>query len=222
MLNRIKKMPYLLLLMIALLGFHTEAYAEQLNNSVKECIENPKSCDNQFTNQTKNNDKKQVSESVGLNIIDFFKMIMATIFVVFLLYYLLKMINKKNKSFGSSQLIENLGGTSLGTNRSVQIIKVGNQLLVIGVGESIQLLKEITDHDEYNRIIKEYNERMDQMTQPSDIVTKVLNKMKKSSSVHHKNGSHFQVMLKNHLNELVQGRKNKFMELEEKGKPEDE
>ena len=44
-------------------------------------------------------------------------------------------------------------GTTLGANRSVQLIKIGNQLLIVGVGENIQLLKEIDDEQEYEQII---------------------------------------------------------------------
>ena len=72
-------------------------------------------------------------------------MIFATVFVVGLLYFVLKFVNKNGRLFKSTQLIENLGGTALGANRSVQLIKVGNRLLIVGVGENIQLLKEIED-----------------------------------------------------------------------------
>ena len=41
-------------------------------------------------------------------------MIFATVFVVGLLYSVLKFVNKKGRLFKSTQLIENLGGTTLG------------------------------------------------------------------------------------------------------------
>ena len=59
--------------------------------------------------------------------------------------------------------MENLGGNALGANRSVQVIKVGNRLLIVGVGENIQLLKEIEDGQEYEQIISEYNNQINQM-----------------------------------------------------------
>ena len=89
-------------------------------------------------------------------------MIFATVFVVGLLYFVLKFVNKKGRLFKRTQLIENLGGTTLGANRSVQLIKVGNRLFIVGVGENIQLLKEIEEEQEYEQIISEYNNQINQ------------------------------------------------------------
>ncbi len=215
-------MRVLLLVTVALLGLNKLAYAEQVNKSVKECLENPDACnqnqpttenDNTNTNTTDNN-------NVGLTIWDFLKMIFATIFVVALLYFMLKFINKKNKSYKSSQIIENIGGASLGSNRSVQIIKVGNQLLVVGVGESIQLLKEINDEEEYRQILSNYNDKMEQLVQPSDIVTKVLERAKIKKKKSTTEESQFSTILKNQLQDMKNNRKKIFEDMEKKG-PED-
>ena len=90
-------------------------------------------------------------------------MIFATMFVVGLLYSVLKFVNKKIDLFKSTHLIENLGGTMLGANRSVQLIKIGNRLLLVGVGENIQLLKEIENEQECEQIILEYNNQINQL-----------------------------------------------------------
>lgn len=221
-------MKVLLFVSIALLGLDKIAYAEQVNKSVKEWLEQPedtkqeqKSDQDQTT--TKNEDTTTAengSVNVGLTIWDFIKMIFATIFVVALLYFMLRFINKKSKNYKSSQLIENIGGTSLGGNRSVQLIKVGNQLLVVGVGESIQLLKEINNEEEYNQIIEEYNNKMEQLVQPSDFVTKVLQraKMKKKNE---NEVNQFSSILKNELQNMKKTRKKLFEEMDKKG-PEDQ
>ena len=54
------------------------------------------------------------------------------------------------------------------------MIKVGNQYSIIGVGENIQLLKEITDQEEHRATYYKYNNKIEQMIQPSDIVTNYL------------------------------------------------
>ena len=142
MLRKIQLIFIGLLLLFSLLGFQTETYAEQLNNSVKDCLEQPDACKEVPKNpsQTKTIDENKsventgietTSSSVGLNIWDFVKMIFATVFVVGLLYSVLKFVNKKGRLFKSTQLIENLGGTTLGANRSVQLIKIGNRLLLL-------------------------------------------------------------------------------------------
>ncbi len=209
----------LLIIGIALLGLEAPAYAEQLNNSVKDCIEQPDACGDEQAPQKKEVQGKVESTKVGIHAWDIIKMILATVFVVALLYFLLKFINKRSKSYKSSRLIENLGGTALGTNRSVQLIKVGNRILVVGVGENIQLLKELTDSEECSQIITEYNDKMEQLVQPSDIVTKVLQRRKVNQSKENK-GNHFQSLLKQQLEKITTDRQKLFDEMEKKGSDE--
>ncbi|WP_254118930.1 flagellar biosynthetic protein FliO [Bacillus sp. FJAT-29790] len=209
----------LLLITIALQGLEGSAYAEQLNNSVKDCYEHPETCNYNELPKQEGQQTNSEAKKIGLNAWDFIKMIFATVFVVGLLYFLLKFINKKSKMYKSSQMIENLGGTALGTNRSVQLIKVGNRILVVGVGENIQLLKEINDSEEYSQIISEYNEKMELLVQPSDIVTKVLQRTKKGQSNEGK-GNHFQTLLKTQLEDITKGRKKVYEEMEKKGSDE--
>ncbi|MCQ6274106.1 flagellar biosynthetic protein FliO [Bacillus sp. V3B] len=217
-----------LLFMFALLGFQTQTFAEQVNKSVKDCLEQPDACGEQQTSKPeerptegleKNPEIETASNTVGLTLWDFIKMIVATIFVVALLYSILKFINKKSSLYKRSQLIENLGGTTLGGNRSVQIIKVGQRLLVVGVGENIQLLKEIDEDQEYEHLISAYNNKMDQLVQPSDIVTKVMKKVKGNTDLKsEETPPTFQSLLSKQLNELSLGRKKLYDEMEkEKG-----
>jgi flagellar protein FliO/FliZ len=164
---------------------------------------------------------EQAAEDVsfGISFWDVFKMIFATIFVVGLLYGLLKVINKRNRTFQSTQLVENLGGTSLGNNRSIQIIKAGDSLLVVGVGENIQVLKEIDDPEEYSKMISAYNNRMDQLVQPSDIVTKAISTLRNPQS-QKKKGNSFQSVLKKQMDDMAQSRKKILDEMEKKGSDE--
>ncbi|WP_237562814.1 flagellar biosynthetic protein FliO [Bacillus dakarensis] len=192
-------------------------------NSVKDCIEQPEKCseENLIPEDTDNGNKENINENtVGVTAWDFIKMIFATIFVVALLYLLLKFINKKSHVYKSSQVVENIGGTSLGANRSVQIIKVGSRVLVLGVGENIQLLKEIEDEEEARRIIVEHNNKIEQLTSPSDIVTKVLNLRKALTTQEkerEKEASSFSSVLKNQLDHMSQDRKKLYDEMEKKG-----
>ncbi|PLR97266.1 flagellar biosynthesis protein FliZ [Bacillus sp. T33-2] len=208
----------LLIMIAALAGPQSWAGAEQLNKSVKDYYENPKAnSDSKADSETKQDTEKgQESAKVGVTAWDFIKMILATAFVAGLLYFLLRFINKKSISYKSSQLVENLGGTSLGGNRSVQVIKAGSRLLVVGVGENIQLLTEIDDPDEYRQVLEDYNSKMEQLVQPSDIVTKILRRTNiKSSGA--EDSKPFGAMLKTQLDEIATGRKQLFEELEKKG-----
>lgn len=211
-----------LILIVALLGFQFPVHAEQANQSVKDCLENPEVCGKDQS--TTDNSKIQVSEdtttnNIGLGFWDFVKMIVATLFVVALLYFVLKFINKKGSLYKRNQLIENLGGTSLGTNRSIQIVKVGSRLLIVGVGENIHLITEIKDEKEYEQIISDYNNKMDQMAQPSDLLTKVIQKVKDKTNVKAEGDSSFQSLLKKQLDDFSNGRKKLFEEIQSKKGP---
>nr|WP_283163287.1 flagellar biosynthetic protein FliO [Sporolactobacillus mangiferae] len=52
---------------------------------------------------------------------------------------------KRTGRFTQVANLKNMGGVSLGGNRSVQMIMVGSEILIVGVGENVQLLKNISD-----------------------------------------------------------------------------
>lgn len=66
---------------------------------------------------------------------------------------------KKNYQMQSSNTMQNIGGIPLGQNKSVQIVRIGDRLLVVGVGENIALLDEIRDEDEIERILNQKDEQ---------------------------------------------------------------
>jgi flagellar protein FliO/FliZ len=219
LLRLIRTASTILFLLAALLSPIGFTHAEQLNKSVEDCIKNRASCDDGQPEKTANQ-SVQKETKVGVSFLDFVRMIFATAFVAALLYFLLKFINKKSRSFKSSQIVENLGGTSLGANRSVQIVKAGNRLLIVGVGENIQLLREIDDPEEYSQVIQEYNNKMEQLMQPSDIVTKLLKRANKKSD--NTQSSNFSALLKSQLNDMASGRKKMLSEMQKKGSEKNE
>lgn len=200
---------------IVLFGIAMPAYAENLNQSVKDMYQQPKST---TTDQKQPNAKTGVNvvspSSVGLTFWDFLRMVFVMIFVVALLYFVLRFISKKTKSYQKANFIENLGGTSLGNNRSIQLVKVGDRVLIVGVGEDIQLLTEIEDEAERKQLLVEYNQKMEQIIQPSDIFSKLKNKWSKPKSSIHS----FSSELKNQLDQMKQNRKQLTKKLDEKGR----
>ncbi|MDT8859014.1 flagellar biosynthetic protein FliO [Alkalihalobacillus sp. MEB130] len=96
----------------------------------------------------------------------FAQMISALALVVVLIYVLLRFLNKRSQSFRSSKTLENIGGVPLGANKSVQLIKIGERVLVVGVGDSIQLLKEIEDETEVESLLRNQQDQLEQFDQP--------------------------------------------------------
>lgn len=73
------------------------------------------------------------------------QLVLALGLVMGVMYTLLKVFNRFNKTQVKSSQLENLGGISLGSNKSIQMIKLGSKVYVVGVGDNIELLTEVTD-----------------------------------------------------------------------------
>lgn len=157
---------------------------------------------------------------VGLNAWDFIQMIFATVFVVGLLYGLLKFVNKKSRSYKSTNVVNHLGGTALGQNRSVQVVKIGEKVYILGVGENVQLISEVADKEERDTLLKNYEEQGDQSLQAKQFLTQPFKIMKKSKSEQVKNQS-FQDILSKQLADMKKKRSDQLENLK-KGKHEHE
>lgn len=204
-------------------AIHTSA--ENVNQSVDDYFkQEAKQSKDQEMNSKKTKQKAQNSEQapeqVGFSFGDFFRMIAALLFVIMLLFLLLKFINKKNKGYQQGRMIENMGGTPLGGNRSVQLVRVGEKILVLGIGDSVQVLNVIDEKEEYNRLIEEHNEKLNQQAAPVDIISKAMNKWNKRNLENDK--SSFSSILKNQLDEIKKDRKTWKEELNRKGTERDE
>ncbi|WP_062105066.1 flagellar biosynthetic protein FliO [Bacillus niameyensis] len=196
--------------------------AAAVDKSVADCYEDKKNCQDGNEkvvkqNQTEDQDEQVQANRIDIGFFDVLKMIVSLILVIAILYFLLKFIQKRSQSYQHNKIVQNFGGSSLGGNRSVQIIKVGNRLLVLGIGENIQLLKEIDDEAEIESFIQQHNEQLDQSLQPSTLITKWLNKkQEKGSSFSNDSSPSFQVQLKKQLDEIKKKRTNAMDKLERK------
>lgn len=204
-------------------GVQPQAFAQTTNQSVKDCIEQPENCGEDQEaevidlDEQKDNGQQPVasqeSTAIGLTFGDFLKMIFATLFVIALLYIVLKLVTKKGTIRNKSGTLVSLGGLTVGNNRSVQLIKIGERLLVVGVGENIQLLTEIEKGQEFDQIITNYNQKLDEIAQPSDFITRILEHIKGRKKEEKGEQDSFQMLLKKQLNDLSNQRKKTLNEL---------
>lgn len=211
----IKKLyPILFALGIVLSIGTIPAHAEDIDDSVKNYYEKPDESpkkDESIEGSPK--EEALPSNNVGLSFWDFFRMIFALGFVIALLYVLLRFIGKKSRAYQKANFIENLGGTNLGNNRSVQLVKVGEKILVVGVGENIQLLAEITDKVEQEKLLQEYNEKYNQVMDSSNLIEKF-----KSLGKLTKTNQSFSSEFKSKLDEIKTNRQQLMKKLDEKGR----
>ncbi|MDZ5781821.1 flagellar biosynthetic protein FliO [Marinococcus luteus] len=124
--------------------------------------------------------------------LNFVKMIGALAVVLGLLFWLLKFINKKTSKYQSTRSLQSIGGIGLGQNKSIQVVKVGDKMLVVGVGDTISLLQEIEDKEEQERITAQ-----EQNTYTG--VPSLLDKWKTRGKTEEKSSQSFQSVLEERL-----------------------
>lgn len=171
----------------------TEASVDS-NESIKDYLEREKNDSdpsketdsNTIGEQEKNTPQEASSSGVFITAWDYIKMIFALLFVIALLYGLLRFLNKRNRSFQHNQLIHNLGGVGVGQGKSIQLMQIGNSLYLVGIGENINLLKEITDPQEIEELTKLYEDKLGTV-QTLPYIMELMNKLTKNKTHKAKN-----------------------------------
>ncbi len=144
---------YLMACVVALafvFGTHTYALADSGNGTVMDMLKNQKSeskpaQSGKTDNSTSDRSGSAAPMSDTALFVDFLKIFFALAIVLALIYMLYRFAAKKSGRFRGISHLQNLGGVSVGANRSVQLIQMGDELMVIGVGDDVRLLKEIDD-----------------------------------------------------------------------------
>ncbi|MCJ7839651.1 flagellar biosynthetic protein FliO [Lederbergia sp. NSJ-179] len=199
---------------------NSHAMASSFDRSVADCFgKNKDECQQENTpNKTDTNvNENQAEEKLSIGFFDVLKMLASLGLVLAILYFLLKYIQKKSQSYQQNKMIRNIGGTALGGNRSIQLVKIGKRILILGVGEDIQLLKEITDEKEMNEFLHQHNEQFEQGIQPNDLMSKwFARKSLQKSSDRSESQPSFQQQLKKELDEVKKQRQQAMVQLERK------
>lgn len=77
--------------------------------------------------------------------------------IIGLIVISLKFLAQKNQAWSQAKSLRHLGGISVGQNKSVQLIKIGNHIYVVGVGDDVQLLQKIENESEIETILTAIN-----------------------------------------------------------------
>ncbi|SFD80357.1 flagellar protein FliO/FliZ [Lentibacillus persicus] len=141
------------LVFICIIGLCLVAFPSETGHAasnVKDCIENQDCGETDKTPAGTEQGEQQKTETDGSTgtgslLINLIKMIFALLLVLGLIYILLKFLNKRSNRFQQGKGMENIGGISVGPNKSVQAVRIGSKVYLIGVGENVELLEEITD-----------------------------------------------------------------------------
>ncbi|MEH7247183.1 flagellar biosynthetic protein FliO [Neobacillus niacini] len=103
------------------------------------------------------------------------KFIGSFLLILFLLFIVLKYLSKKTKRYPGGGPFHALGGHSLGNNRSMQMLMIGDTLYILGVAENVNLIRTIPPGEEQKRLLEAMAER------PIDTVSKWGAGLKKTS-----------------------------------------
>ncbi|MCZ0702574.1 flagellar protein FliO/FliZ [Natronobacillus azotifigens] len=187
------------------------------NGFVNELFENDSMNDNETeTDEAETIESPPATESNLLGgdnnmnpFIIFVQIILALGVILGLIYLLLKLFNRNGKLSKHGEMLENYGGVSLGSNKSMQIIRIGKQFFVVGVGENVEMLTEITDEETKTTLLQE---REESQLQANQIIETIGNKFKRMSNKtqsdqHEKTSDPFASMFKNELHAMKEKRK---------------
>lgn len=109
-----------------------------------------------------NSDEVSEQASADFGLWDYIKVLFSLIFVIGLLIVVLRFLNKKNMAYQQTNMMHSLGGVSVGPQKSVQLVKVGGRILVVGVGDDVKLLANIDDEAEVEHLINMYEDQFNQ------------------------------------------------------------
>ncbi|MGN7478517.1 flagellar biosynthetic protein FliO [Solibacillus silvestris] len=129
-----------------------------VSNVYENCNENPELCSEENISEDNTPDagtESTESASVSIGFWDYIKVLIALVFVLGLLLFILKYLNKRNLNYQQNAVIKNIGGLSVGQQKSVQLLLIGKSVYVVGVGENIQLLKEIDSDEEIEQLLSQ-------------------------------------------------------------------
>lgn len=206
-------------MLLVLLHLVISPVAAEAAASVEDCLKEgaAQSDDckdmNEAGNQQENtpaDDSADASAGGTSTFLNLVKLALALAVVLGLIYVLLKFLNKRNRLFQQVRAMENIGGIALGNNKSVQIIRVGEKVYMLGVGDNVDLLTEIDDE----QTIKELSEQDQQEMKASALLANLLPGKRRQEESHQEEtekksddaGSSFQKQFKEEVMKLKQSR----------------
>lgn len=207
-----KKGIVLLFLTIFAFCIPTQLASATQNNQMisDECLQNPEACEDSTINEDAQ------SSNVGLGLWDYVKVLFSLLFVLALLVFVLRFINKRSVNYQTNSVVRNIGGISVGSQKSVQLLQIGSSLYIIGVGDDVQLIKEIDDPEEAERLLNIYNNKQSfPSNKPyiSDLLKRInLNKNGETE----KPKLDFENMFKKRLSEIKRERRDELEKWKEK------
>ncbi|MHA6251284.1 flagellar biosynthetic protein FliO [Oceanobacillus sp. CAU 1775] len=200
-----KWIKYIALAVFILLPFSVSAETDY----VEDCLENPEACEEDLDEPVIDTNENDGSDLLGQEtgssslFFEIIKMFFALLLVLALIYIFLYFLKRRNKLGNRIKSLENIGGLSVGQNKSIQIIRLGSQVYVVGVGEEITLLKEIDDKELIDQLLLEAEEETTDFSADT-----ILSMFQKKNDRKQENENDFKNLFNEELSDLKNKRKN--------------
>lgn len=176
-----RKIGFILFLSISLTFISTHSLHADVKN-VKDCLEADEDC-KEINEQQPAVEMEDDSDLVGNEniktssvVFNFIKMIFALLLVLALIYFILTFVKKRNKLFSNNNVLESVSGISVGPNKSIQMIRIGSKVYLIGVGDNVEMLQEITDEEVIESLLSEEED-----AKSTSFIQSLLNRRNKDS-----------------------------------------
>ncbi|MFC2950098.1 flagellar biosynthetic protein FliO [Virgibacillus sediminis] len=143
-------------LAIAFISILTDSEVSAAAGNVLDCLENQQDCEEQLEQPSEEGptgDEETFTRNSGSIVLDLIKMAFALLLVLGLIYLSLRFLSRKNKLGSRLRALENLGGISVGQNKSIQIVRLGSKVYLVGVGDNVELLGEVQDESVIQEIV---------------------------------------------------------------------
>lgn len=194
--------------------------------SVLDCDKNPNSenckqynSGNEGDNSNAPSNSESTSDDAPSLVWNIIKLVLALAFIIFLIYALLKFVNKRNNLFNNVRTVQNLGGVSLGQNKSIQMVRIGKHVFAVGVGDNVELLTEITDEDTIQELSKSTEQ---EAFKPGALLSSVLPNLNKNSDSNESSSIQFQQLFNSELHSLKKKREQAINKHQQKKEDSDE
>lgn len=138
-------------------------YSSASDHSVYDAIHNG-------TDKTPSPSKTKVVDSASSSIFPLLlKFIFSFILIIGLLLALLRFLSKRSGHLQSNGSVIPLGSHMLGNNRSLQVLLIGQTIYIVGVGETVTLIRTISQGEEYQHLLESFENQPEEFSPKWDL-----------------------------------------------------
>ncbi|MFD3260935.1 flagellar biosynthetic protein FliO [Paenibacillus lentus] len=107
--------------------------------------------------------------------------IVVLVIIIILIVLLIRFLGKRNRYLSQSRSIRTLGAVGLGPNKSLQVIEVGGNVYLVGVGEDISLVDKISDPEQVALLLQAFAEEGAEFPGLASVIGSFVSRFRKNS-----------------------------------------